>query len=53
MGSKQAAFGAFAVICMVMSAIFVPSVGHAQDPKAKNGNGDAEIESGEIGHSEN
>ena len=35
MGSKQAAFGAFAVISMVMSAIFVPSVGHAQDPKVK------------------
>lgn len=33
MGSKQAAFGAFAVICMVTSAIFVLGVGHAQDPK--------------------
>ncbi len=35
MGLKQAAVGAFAIGCMLASAILLPSVGYAQDPKVK------------------
>ena len=35
MGFKQAVIGAFTIGCMLASAIVLPSVGHAQDPKVK------------------
>ena len=36
MGLKQAAIGVFTIVCMIVSAIFVPGVGHAQDAKVKS-----------------
>jgi Cache 3/Cache 2 fusion domain len=35
MNLKHAAIGVFTIGCMIVSAILLPSVGHAQDPKVK------------------